>query len=298
LLQKTKLLPLLYVMLSVLVNGIFISCLKLFLLIQYKIQSTFTELLFSSFLTCICLRRRLFLVTLEISRTVINLAYRNIVTSHRGHWPLLIRTRYVCTCVSAGSGMGGGIRKIKAIRWDVYYYSLVLNVQPCKYDMYKSSLRHIHDPVFSSLKMKGIRLLFHYFSVFSNIFYYHITLQSVAGLIIVTVPLRHRSLRNGKPPALYLEIFVLKLSNFGSNIICPGRDFKGFYQTFRSTVAVITQTRQRLPFHVKFNFFHLSHSVPWCNMTLNVKSTRHGSDVLTIKLMKGFMITYTCLFRR
>jgi hypothetical protein len=27
-------------------------------------------------------------------------------------------------------------------------------------DMYKSSLRHIHDPVLSSLKMKGIRLLF------------------------------------------------------------------------------------------------------------------------------------------
>jgi hypothetical protein len=27
-------------------------------------------------------------------------------------------------------------------------------------DMYKSSLRHMHDPVLSSLKMKGIRLLF------------------------------------------------------------------------------------------------------------------------------------------
>jgi hypothetical protein len=27
-------------------------------------------------------------------------------------------------------------------------------------DMYKSSLRHIHDPVLSSLKMEGIRLLF------------------------------------------------------------------------------------------------------------------------------------------
>jgi hypothetical protein len=27
-------------------------------------------------------------------------------------------------------------------------------------DMYKSSLRHIHDPVLSSLKMKGIRLFF------------------------------------------------------------------------------------------------------------------------------------------
>jgi hypothetical protein len=29
-------------------------------------------------------------------------------------------------------------------------------------DMYKSSLRHIHDPVLSSLKMKGIRLIFNF----------------------------------------------------------------------------------------------------------------------------------------
>jgi hypothetical protein len=40
----------------------------------------------------------------------------------------------------------------------------VLNAQPCKYDMYKSSLRHIHDPVLSSLKMKGIRFFFLPFS--------------------------------------------------------------------------------------------------------------------------------------
>jgi hypothetical protein len=33
-----------------------------------------------------------------------------------------------------------------------------------KCDKYKSSLRHIHDPVLSSLKMEGIRLL--YFSTF------------------------------------------------------------------------------------------------------------------------------------
>jgi hypothetical protein len=30
-----------------------------------------------------------------------------------------------------------------------------------KCDKYKSSLRHIHDPVLSSLKMKDIRLLFY-----------------------------------------------------------------------------------------------------------------------------------------
>jgi hypothetical protein len=102
----------------------------------------------SALLTCICLRRRLFRVNLEISRTVINLAYRDIVTSQRGHWPLLIRTRYVCTCVSASSGMGGEIRKIKAIHWGAYYYSLVLNAQPCKYDMYKSNLRHTWSGTF------------------------------------------------------------------------------------------------------------------------------------------------------
>jgi hypothetical protein len=80
-----------------------------------------------------------------ISCDLENLVYRDIVTSQRGHWPLLIRTRYVCTFVTAGSGMSGGIRKIKAIRWGAYYYSLVLNAQPCKYDMYKSSLRHIQS---------------------------------------------------------------------------------------------------------------------------------------------------------
>jgi hypothetical protein len=58
--------------------------------------------------------------------------HRDIVTSQQGHWPLLIRvssitwrgskfleasrnvnigTRYVCSCVGAVSGMGGGRRK-------------------------------------------------------------------------------------------------------------------------------------------------------------------------------------------
>jgi hypothetical protein len=83
------------------------------------------------------------------------------MTSQRGHWPLLIRTLYVSTCVGVGSEMGGGIRKMKAIRWGAYYYSLVLNAQPCKYDMCKSSIRYVHDPVLSSLKMKGIRFYFY-----------------------------------------------------------------------------------------------------------------------------------------
>jgi hypothetical protein len=72
-----------------------------------------------------------------------------------------------------------------------------------------------------------ILAFFHYFSVFSNLFYYQIILQSVGGLIIVIVPLRQRSLRTGTPPALYSEFFVLQRSNLGANIIYPGRDFSG-----------------------------------------------------------------------
>jgi hypothetical protein len=42
-------------------------------------------------------------------------------------------------------------------------YACRLYILTC--DMYKSSLRHIHDPVLSSFKMKGIRLLFFFVSV-------------------------------------------------------------------------------------------------------------------------------------
>jgi hypothetical protein len=85
---------------------------------------------------------------------------------------------------------GVGEQRTKAIRCGACYYSIVLNahcvtsmadtdidavkkrnnaehiIVMCigciflTYDMYKSSLRHIHDPVLSSLKMKGIRFFF------------------------------------------------------------------------------------------------------------------------------------------
>jgi hypothetical protein len=71
---------------------------------------------------------------------------------------------------------GVGKQRTKAIYCGACYYSIVLNahrvtimadiVVMCigyiflTYDVYKFSLRHIHDPVLSSLKMKGIRLLF------------------------------------------------------------------------------------------------------------------------------------------
>jgi hypothetical protein len=49
---------------------------------------------------------------------------------------------------------------ISNLRFNLYClaYSAFFCFLTC--DMYKSSLRHIHDPVLSSLKMKGIRLLF------------------------------------------------------------------------------------------------------------------------------------------
>jgi hypothetical protein len=76
---------------------------------------------------------------------------------------------------------GAGKQRTKAIRCGACYHSIVLNahrvtsmadiVVMCigyiflTCDMYKSSLKHIHDPVLSSLKMKGIRLFFFLFKI-------------------------------------------------------------------------------------------------------------------------------------
>jgi hypothetical protein len=56
--------------------------------------------------------------------------------------------------VGAGSAMGGGKRKTHVLLLCVS----VIFFLTC--DIYKSSLRHIHDPVLSSLKMKGILSFF------------------------------------------------------------------------------------------------------------------------------------------
>jgi hypothetical protein len=112
---------------------------------------------------------------------------------------VILHTRYVSTCVGAGCGRSRRTKKTKAIRCGACY-SIVLNAHRVtsmadtdidatkstglciclrldlymshvkKYnryalqnntcDMYMSSLRHIHDPVLSSLKMKCICLLF------------------------------------------------------------------------------------------------------------------------------------------
>jgi hypothetical protein len=73
------------------------------------------------------------------------------VTRFEAAGKIILHTRYVSTCVGAGVGRGRGTKvKTKANRCGACYL---------KCDMYKSSLRHIHDPVLLSLKMKGIRLL-------------------------------------------------------------------------------------------------------------------------------------------
>jgi hypothetical protein len=59
-------------------------------------------------------------------------------------------------------GRGRGTKKTKAIRCGAYYYSIVFTRIGCTLltcDVYMSDLRHIHDPVLSSLKMEGISLL-------------------------------------------------------------------------------------------------------------------------------------------
>jgi hypothetical protein len=105
-------------------------------------------------------------VTLEISRAECNIdvtpgtltttdtciGYH--VTRSEASRKVILHTRYVSTCVEVGGGRGRGTKIItKANRCGACYLTC---------DMYKSSLRHIHDPVLSSLKMKGrpIRLLF------------------------------------------------------------------------------------------------------------------------------------------
>jgi hypothetical protein len=123
----------------------------------------------SRFLTCICLSSRLFRVTLEISRAECNIDVTpgtlNATDTYIGYHvtrfeasrKVILHTRYVCACVGAG---GERCRRTKMI-------TIANRCGPCYLtcDMYKSSLRHIHDPVLSSLKMKGIRLLFLSFSL-------------------------------------------------------------------------------------------------------------------------------------
>jgi hypothetical protein len=74
------------------------------------------------------------------------------VTRFEASRKVILQTRYVCACVGAGGGRSRETKiKTKANRSGACYLT---------YDMYKSSLRHLHDPVLSSLKMKGILSFF------------------------------------------------------------------------------------------------------------------------------------------
>jgi hypothetical protein len=85
-------------------------------------------------------------------------------------------------------GRGRGTKKTKAIRYGACYYSIVFTRIGCSLltcDMYMSDLRHIHDPVLSSLKMEGIRL----FSWRS--FYLHVVFGCVTWLEVIVRPWEH-----------------------------------------------------------------------------------------------------------
>jgi hypothetical protein len=95
----------------------------------------------------------------------------------------------------------------------------VLNAQRCKYDMYKSSLRHIHDPVVSSLKMKGIRSFF-------------LTLTEVFSVLFPQLygKCQGKTRKDGARPALFhvsccvVRLFVLFYVLFVSKCVLPPGD--------------------------------------------------------------------------
>jgi hypothetical protein len=74
-------------------------------------------------------------------------------------------------------------KKTKAIRCGACYYSIVITRIGCTLltcNMYMSDLRHIHDPVFSSLKMKGILFLITLYIRLSNC---HISLLYIKPIL-------------------------------------------------------------------------------------------------------------------
>jgi hypothetical protein len=84
------------------------------------------------------------------------------VTRFEASLNVILHTRYVSTCVEAVCGRG---RETKINITDTH------NNNTCA--KYKSSLRHMYDPVLSSLKMKGIRLLFFIYAFTSGVGHTH-----------------------------------------------------------------------------------------------------------------------------
>jgi hypothetical protein len=92
---------------------------------------------YATVLTCICLSRRLFRVTLEISRAECNIdvtpgtltATDTCIGYHVARFEasqnVILQTRYVSTCVEAGGERGRGTKiKTKANRCGAYDFSV------------------------------------------------------------------------------------------------------------------------------------------------------------------------------
>jgi hypothetical protein len=148
--------------------------------------------------------------------------------------------------------MGGGIRKIKAIRWGAYYYSLVL-IAYCCYayrlyfftcDMYKSSLRHIHDPVLSSLKMKGIRFFFCY--------------VAICGLSGSKILFSH---------------YLIKGTNFGKNVIDIKMCALIFHTNFVWNIHHLKKNWAR--YYHKFAYIFTESTCYFCQISVKLESSRH-----------------------
>jgi hypothetical protein len=121
------------------------------------------------FLTYICLNSRLFCMTLGTvphhtwrhTGAIVGYWYvyrvsRDAFRSFSKRYPSYALRKHIC-------GRGRGTKKTRAVRCSACYYSTVFTRIGCTLltcDMYMSDLRHTHDPVLSSLKMEGIRLLF------------------------------------------------------------------------------------------------------------------------------------------
>jgi hypothetical protein len=91
-------------------------------------------------------------MTLAVSRAVAHFSWRHTGAIDR-------HVRYVSTCVEARVVGGGRETMNKRYRlWRRLFTCIGCTLLTC--DMYMSDLRHIHDPVLSSLKMEGIRIFY------------------------------------------------------------------------------------------------------------------------------------------
>jgi hypothetical protein len=86
------------------------------------------------------------------------------VTHFEASRNVILYTRYVSTYVGAGCGRGRETKKTNAIRcgacYSIAFTRIGCTLLTC--DMRMCRERHIHDPVLSSLKMEGTRLLLFY----------------------------------------------------------------------------------------------------------------------------------------